>query len=360
MRTLLNSVISVLVFCLFTQFVLAQGAIGIGTTSPNNSAALDITSNNKGILVPRMSQTSRITIANPANGLLVYDTTQHRLYQFQEGEWRYMITNANWIQSSTRNWTYNSGDSIGIGISSPTERVDVNGNIQARSNIRAEGNILATGDLSTATLIATSLMNAGGNFDVGGPIIARGNLTLDNVGATVQLQDNDSKKGYFQLSGNDLRFGTNSGNSNGKLILRMDGTDCIAIDRNANIEMLQTTAGDGRLTIGWKLCRSSAPTINMLPVMFGYVPADGGPVGWMSPFVGEWAKTGTGIYEITNYVAPGINPYCVIIATPSGTATNICTASYVGPTKIKIEVFNRDGVHVDGAFTYVVNSPINL
>ena len=342
------------------QSVFAQGSIGIGTTSPNNSAALDITSNNKGILVPRMSQTNRIAIANPANGLLVYDTTQHRLYQFQEGEWRYMITNASWVQSGSRNWTYNNGDSIGIGITAPTERVDVNGNIQARSDIRAEGNIISTGDLSAATLIATTLMNAGGNLNVNGPIIARGDLTLDNVGATLQLQDNNTKKAYFQLAGNDLRFGTNSGNSSGKLILRMDGTDCIAIDRNANIEMLQTTGSQGRLTIGWKLCRFTAPEINMLPVLFGYIPADGAPEGWMTPFLGEWEKTGTGRYEITTYGAPGIDPYCVIIATPAGTATNICTASYISPGKIRIEVFNRDGIHVDGAFTYVVNSPINL
>ena len=360
MRTLLQRFIIGSIVCICTQSGFSQGSIGIGTTSPNSSAALDITSNNKGLLVPRMSQANRTAIANPANGLLVYDTTQHRLYQFQEGEWRYMITNSSWIQSSTRNWTYNSGDSIGIGITSPTERVDVNGNIQSRSDIRADGNITANGDLSAATLVATTLMNAGGNLAVNGPIIARGDLTLDNAGSTLQLQDNNIKKGYFQLAGNDLRFGTNSGNSNGKLVLRMDGTDCIAIDRNSNIEMLQTSTNHGKLIIGWKLCRSTAPDINMLPVLFGYIPADGGPVGWMSPFFGEWEKTGTGRNEITTYGVAGINPYCVIIATPSGTATNICTASYMSANKIKIEVFNRDGVHVDGAFTYVVNSPINL
>ncbi len=48
--------------------------VGIGTASPNASALLDISSSTKGILIPRTSTTTRLTI--PAvKGLLVYDTT---------------------------------------------------------------------------------------------------------------------------------------------------------------------------------------------------------------------------------------------------------------------------------------------
>jgi len=48
---------------------------GIGTTTPNASAKLDVFSNNKGFLPPRVSLTSATdatTIASPAEGLLVY------------------------------------------------------------------------------------------------------------------------------------------------------------------------------------------------------------------------------------------------------------------------------------------------
>lgn len=42
--------------------------------APNSSAMLDITSTNKGLLIPRMTAAQRIAIASPANGLLVFQT----------------------------------------------------------------------------------------------------------------------------------------------------------------------------------------------------------------------------------------------------------------------------------------------
>lgn len=48
--------------------------VGIGTTSPSSSAALEIASSDKGLLLPRMTVAQRNAIASPANGLLVYQT----------------------------------------------------------------------------------------------------------------------------------------------------------------------------------------------------------------------------------------------------------------------------------------------
>lgn len=48
--------------------------VGIGTSSPNESAILDINSTTSGVLIPRMTTAQRTAIASPANGLLVYDT----------------------------------------------------------------------------------------------------------------------------------------------------------------------------------------------------------------------------------------------------------------------------------------------
>jgi hypothetical protein len=55
------------------------GEIGIGTSSPNASAILDITSTTKGFLPPRMTTTQKNAIATPAAGLVVYDTTLNKL-----------------------------------------------------------------------------------------------------------------------------------------------------------------------------------------------------------------------------------------------------------------------------------------
>lgn len=50
------------------------GAVGIGTTTPDASAALDISSTSQGLLPPRMLQAQRLAIASPATGLVVYQT----------------------------------------------------------------------------------------------------------------------------------------------------------------------------------------------------------------------------------------------------------------------------------------------
>jgi hypothetical protein len=41
---------------------------------------LDVKSNNKGMLLPRMTQTEILAISNPANGLIVFCTTDNKLY----------------------------------------------------------------------------------------------------------------------------------------------------------------------------------------------------------------------------------------------------------------------------------------
>jgi hypothetical protein len=57
---------------LATSGLFAQ--VGIGTTTPVASAALDVTSTTKGFLPPRMTEAQRDDIASPATGLQVYCT----------------------------------------------------------------------------------------------------------------------------------------------------------------------------------------------------------------------------------------------------------------------------------------------
>ena len=65
------------VFTLLAAVVLTASTyaqVGIGTTDPNGSAALDITSTTKGLLIPRMLAGDRTAIDTPATGLMVYQT----------------------------------------------------------------------------------------------------------------------------------------------------------------------------------------------------------------------------------------------------------------------------------------------
>ena len=47
--------------------------VGIGTTAPDASSLLDLTSNSKGLLVPRMTRSERDAITLPATGLVIVE-----------------------------------------------------------------------------------------------------------------------------------------------------------------------------------------------------------------------------------------------------------------------------------------------
>jgi hypothetical protein len=85
-------------FLLSIQFSTAQ--VGIGTTSPNASAQLDITSSNKGLLPPRVTLTGTgdaTTIASPVAGLVVYNTATTSdvvpgFYYYNGSAWTQLVT----------------------------------------------------------------------------------------------------------------------------------------------------------------------------------------------------------------------------------------------------------------------------
>ena len=67
-----NLLVAFLLLQMVNAFSQTQN-VGIGTTTPDASAILDLTSNNKGFLAPRLTTAQRTSIAAPAVGLLVYD-----------------------------------------------------------------------------------------------------------------------------------------------------------------------------------------------------------------------------------------------------------------------------------------------
>ena len=73
--------------CIFLMVTTHAQNVGIGTTTPNANAALEIKSNTKGLLMPRLSTTARNNITNVAKGMLVYDTTRAGFYYHDGGKW---------------------------------------------------------------------------------------------------------------------------------------------------------------------------------------------------------------------------------------------------------------------------------
>ncbi|TLX23711.1 hypothetical protein FE904_20700 [Chryseobacterium indologenes] len=84
-------------FLLITLICKAQ--VGINTATPDNSAALDVYSQNRGMLIPRLTTAQRNAITNPANSLLIYDTDKKCLSQ-------------NIGTPSTPDWLCISGNSV--------------------------------------------------------------------------------------------------------------------------------------------------------------------------------------------------------------------------------------------------------
>lgn len=62
------------IFCLLIKTTSVTAQVGIGTTTPNGNAMLEVVSPNKGILIPRILKTDREAIVTPTAGLLVYQT----------------------------------------------------------------------------------------------------------------------------------------------------------------------------------------------------------------------------------------------------------------------------------------------
>jgi len=67
------SLLAITVF-ISSNVLLAQNNVGIGTAAPDASSVLELSAQDKGILVPRLNSVQRLAIANPANGLMVFDT----------------------------------------------------------------------------------------------------------------------------------------------------------------------------------------------------------------------------------------------------------------------------------------------
>ncbi len=75
MTSMKKLIIVLLMLFVAISFSLSQN-VGISDTlfTPDQSSVLELRSNEKGFLLPRMSAVERISIVSPANGLMVFDT----------------------------------------------------------------------------------------------------------------------------------------------------------------------------------------------------------------------------------------------------------------------------------------------
>ncbi|SNR74053.1 hypothetical protein [Lutibacter flavus] len=99
MKTKIINLGFILILLLSCNIVFSQ--VGIGTTSPETSAMLDVdvsslpSDGKKGFLPPRMTTTERDgIIVTPATGLLIYNTTTNQLNYFNGTVWTVVDTSS--------------------------------------------------------------------------------------------------------------------------------------------------------------------------------------------------------------------------------------------------------------------------
>lgn len=112
--------IKLLTLLLLASFLKLEAQVGIGTQTPNSSAALEVSDTSKGLLIPRMTMNQRKAINNPAQGLMVYQTDSTQGFWYSDGvQWINInsqglsgISGGIHLQvytSGTYNWTVPSG-----------------------------------------------------------------------------------------------------------------------------------------------------------------------------------------------------------------------------------------------------------
>ncbi len=116
------------IFLLFSSANLSAQNVAVTddeTYTADPSAMLDVKSDSKGLLIPRLTTTQRNGISNPAHGLLVYDSDEKVFYYFDGSSWVNLSLGQAWEINS--NYVYLSSDNgrVGIGTSAPNSKLEV-------------------------------------------------------------------------------------------------------------------------------------------------------------------------------------------------------------------------------------------
>lgn len=201
--------------------------VGIGITTPDPSAVLDLTGTSKGFLMPRMTDLFRFATPSPAEGLMVYDSTNRNLYVFKPGGWRkvdfdlpYTGTDAslvtmflhNTVTGPGSNYTFKSVQGVAGGtITNPAaiygyaNRINAIGIVGEAASLNSIG-VLAKGD--SIGLRAQSVFGEGINASGASDGIKAVGINRGVYG------ESSSGTGVFGLSSSANALMSNSGSGN--------------------------------------------------------------------------------------------------------------------------------------------------
>jgi hypothetical protein len=232
---------SILFICLvFTTITQAQVKLGNNPTSTHPSAALEIESTNKGLLIPRLTSAERTAIGNPAIGLMVYQTDGVAgFYTYNSDAWQALGA------SGTNGTNGIDGKTVLNGTSNPTATVGANGDFF----INTTSNTLFGPKAAGAWPTGVSLVGSAGTNGTNGQGIPTGG-TSGQVLAKVNNTDFNTQ--WVTPSSGGSSLPAQEGNS-GKL-LTTDGTNLSWTDQTTKLPTTHLGHNTANFTGGVLYC----------------------------------------------------------------------------------------------------------
>ncbi len=179
-------------FCCINSFG-QNVAINTDGSIADASAILDIKSNTRGFLAPRMTQAQRLAIPNPANALLVYQTDGAPGFYYNFGT----AVSPNWIANipPTNNWTIGGNSLFATGNFGTVS----NNNIDFITNNITRGRLTNLGEFfigTTNTTIPGDLLTAVGNATF--PFATNGYSSFNGSGVYGAIQGGNTQYAAVQ------------------------------------------------------------------------------------------------------------------------------------------------------------------
>ncbi len=157
----LFGIIFIGLFCLIFPYLsaLTQNNVGIGTTTPDNSALLELYSTSHGFLVPRLTTTQRNAISSPATGLLIYNLDNQRFEYFNGTQWIGIISSVATVPFSLISTGTNTSATMTVGSGAS---IVVGGGTIESNVFKGSGSVTNAVDLSTGEVAGVLPVANGG------------------------------------------------------------------------------------------------------------------------------------------------------------------------------------------------------
>jgi trimeric autotransporter adhesin len=146
--------IVLLITTIIFSVVLLKAQQGVGVTNPHASSALEISSTVKGLLIPRMTTAQMNAVSSPANGLMIYNTTDGCVYVYRTSVW---LSTCSATYAMAWGLLGNGGTTAGTNFIGTTDAVD----FVTRTNNTEKMRVTSAGNVGIGTTAPNAALQLG-------------------------------------------------------------------------------------------------------------------------------------------------------------------------------------------------------